>query len=556
MVRPGSPGTAPGAAAHWLLRHLVAVVVVVSGGVLVAIGTRPAAVHCALGTATAVVAYLLLLRWGVWRWLAGLASVPAVLHPLLQADGGGRPVLVAPGVFLLLVALATLLLTWRGAPAPGSTAPAGVLLGAATSVLDSGWWVGMVAVGFLLLVARTWWDRATQVLILVAGFVLVVAAHRVVSSTDRWSAWRSVSGVDELSVPLVALLLCCLALGVVAALGAGRARGSGMQPVCALTAALPAVVLLGAAGVGDPSTQGALLALVMWPVAGTLGLTALLRGRRGPAAVHPQADAHDEAALAAFRSSYASPSLGPVVVVIAAYNEAAGLPDVLDQLPSEVLGMHADVVVVDDGSTDGTAGAVAGHGRAYLVDPGVNRGQGAALRLGYRVAREHGARFVITTDADGQYDPRDLPVVLGPVLAGSADFVTGSRRLGGQETRDRVRRLGVHVFAWTVSALTGHWSTDTSFGLRAMRAEVTGDVTLNQPQYQSSELLIGALSHGWRVSEVPGRMRVRSAGASKKGRNLVYGTRYARVVWGTWFREGCPAPVTERAPALVPGRRR
>jgi glycosyltransferase involved in cell wall biosynthesis len=290
-------------------------------------------------------------------------------------------------------------------------------------------------------------------------------------------------------------------------------------------------------------------------VSGTLGLTALLRGRRGPAALRPQADDHDVAALADFRSRYSSPALGPVVVVIAAYNEAAGLPEVLDQLPSEILGVHTDVLVVDDGSTDGTAAAVAGHGRAHLVDPGVNRGQGAALRLGYRVAREHGARFVVTTDADGQYDPDDLPVVLGPVLAGSADFVTGSRRLGRQETRDRVRRLGVHVFAWTVSALTGHWSTDTSFGLRAMRAEVTGDVTLNQPQYQSSELLIGALSHGWRVTEVPGRMRVRSAGASKKGRNLVYGTRYARVVWGTWFREGCPAPVTERAPALARGGR-
>jgi hypothetical protein len=80
---------------------------------------------------------------------------------------------------------------------------------------------------------------------------------------------------------------------------------------------------------------------------------------------------------------------------------------------------------------------------------------------------------------------------------------------------------------------------------------VTGVVTLNQPQYQSSELLIGVVSHGFRVLEVPGTMHLRSAGSTKKGRNLVYGTRYAKVVLGTWWREGCPSPVADHAPALA-----
>jgi glycosyltransferase involved in cell wall biosynthesis len=188
---------------------------------------------------------------------------------------------------------------------------------------------------------------------------------------------------------------------------------------------------------------------------------------------------------------------------------------------------------------------------AYLVQCPVNRGQGAAMRLGYRVARDAGARYIITTDADGQYDTADFPVVLAPLLDGTADFVTGSRRLGHQHTNDRFRRVGVHVFAWIVSAFTGQKVTDTSFGLRAMRADLTAAVTLNQPQYQSSELLLGAFSHGYRVTEVPGTMHVRAAGSTKKGRNLVYGTRYARVVLGTWWREGCPYPVTDRAPALA-----
>ena len=108
----------------------------------------------------------------------------------------------------------------------------------------------------------------------------------------------------------------------------------------------------------------------------------------------------------------------------------------------------------------------------------------------------------------------------------------------------------MHVFALLAGILTGRRLTDTSFGLRAMRADVTGRVTLNQPQYQSSELLLGVLSHGFRVLEVPGAMHVRTAGSSKKGRNLVYGRRYARVMTGTWWREGCPRPVTETATAL------
>src|SRR5206468_11397086 len=121
------------------------------------------------------------------------------------------------------------------------------------------------------------------------------------------------------------------------------------------------------------------------------------------------------------------------------------------------------------------------------------------------------------------------PVLVEPLLLGEADFVTGSRRLGTDESTDQVRRAGVRVFAWLVSVLTGQRVTDTSFGLRAMRAEVTGAVTLNQPQYQASELLVGVLSRGYRVVELPMTMRRRREGKSKKGNNLVYGLSYARV---------------------------
>ncbi|GAA4526268.1 glycosyltransferase family 2 protein [Nonomuraea ferruginea] len=243
----------------------------------------------------------------------------------------------------------------------------------------------------------------------------------------------------------------------------------------------------------------------------------------------------DAAAMAEFTSEYGS-DLPPIAIVIAAYNEERSIGATVNGIPAVIDGMETATIVVVDGSTDRTA-AEARKAGAMVCDVPANRGQGAALRLGYRLARESGARYIVTTDADGQYDPADIKRVLAPVLRGEADFATGSRVLGRQETHDRVRRLGVHVFAFLISRFTGQRITDTSFGLRAMRAEVTGAVTLTQPQYQSSELLIGVISRGFRVVEVPATMRLRAAGTTKKGGNLVYGYRYSRVVLGTWLRE-------------------
>jgi glycosyltransferase involved in cell wall biosynthesis len=243
----------------------------------------------------------------------------------------------------------------------------------------------------------------------------------------------------------------------------------------------------------------------------------------------------DEEALAAFTGEYGT-ELAPVAVIMAAYREEGSIGDVVSAIPAVVCGLTTATIVVVDGSDDETATVARKHG-ALVCDVPVNRGQGAALRLGYSLARATGAAYIVTIDADGQYDPAEIEPVLAPVVDGRADFVTGSRRLGRQETDDLVRHLGVRVFAWLMSRLSGQRITDTSFGLRAMRAEVTGEVRLLQPQYQSAELLIGVIARGHRVLEVPGSMLRRTAGESKKGHNVLYGFRYARVVGGTWWRE-------------------
>ena len=271
----------------------------------------------------------------------------------------------------------------------------------------------------------------------------------------------------------------------------------------------------------------------------------------------PQDQVVDDEAIKVFIDAYGerATSLPPVAIVIAAYNEAGAIGPVIEALPAQVRGLATAAIVVADGCADGTAAEAAAAG-AMVCDVPVNRGQGAALRLGYRLAREGGAQYIVTTDADGQYNPAEMDAVLRPVVEGKADFVTGSRRLGSQETKDLVRRLGTWVFAVTISVLTGQRITDSSFGLRAMRAEVTGTIRLAQPQYQSSELLIAVLTHGFRVTEVPATIHKRKVGESKKGHNAIYGLKYAGVVLGTWWRERQRrAPGSGRAASSRAGRR-
>jgi glycosyltransferase involved in cell wall biosynthesis len=242
------------------------------------------------------------------------------------------------------------------------------------------------------------------------------------------------------------------------------------------------------------------------------------------------------AALSAFTSTYPDLKLQPLVIVIAAYNEADNIGAVLDEVPEHIADVPVSLLVIDDGSTDATTEVAQRHG-AMVCTLSANRGHGVALRLGYRIARDSGARYIATLDGDGQWDPADLPAMVQLLEADEADFILGSRELGQTENTDTFRNIGVKFFARVVSTLTRARLTDTSSGLRLMRAELTGTVTQIQPQYQTSELLIGALLQGYRVAEVPTVMRQRLSGESRKGRNFAYGLRYARVIAETYLRE-------------------
>jgi hypothetical protein len=221
-------------------------------------------------------------------------------------------------------------------------------------------------------------------------------------------------------------------------------------------------------------------------------------------------------------------------VVIPAFNEESSLSSVMDVMPKRVHGMEVEVVVVSDGSTDATE-RVAREFGALVLGRDLRRGQGAAVSLGYRMAVLRGASIVATLDADGQYDPLELPELVKPILEGEADVVHGSRVLGAYDSPVFGRSQGIKVFARLTSFMSGHRITDPASGFRAFSAEALLKLRFRERQFHASEVTVAAVKQGLRLKEVPCTFRERAAGSTKKPPLLQYGLGYARSLIRTWL---------------------
>jgi hypothetical protein len=222
-------------------------------------------------------------------------------------------------------------------------------------------------------------------------------------------------------------------------------------------------------------------------------------------------------------------------VLIPAYNEARTVGDVVRRVPGEVCGLKTAVLVVDDGSRDGT-GDVAASAGAIVARHVINRGGGAAVRTGYRLMAESGAKLVVTLDADGQHLPSEMERLVKPVLDGEVDVAHGSRVLGEAEPNARARELGIVFFNRLVSAITRTRVSDCSNGYRAVRTTVLPQLVLRQEQFHTSEFLIEALKRGIPAKEVPVTVAKRTYGHSKKPAVLRYGLGFANAIARTWLR--------------------
>ena len=224
-----------------------------------------------------------------------------------------------------------------------------------------------------------------------------------------------------------------------------------------------------------------------------------------------------------------------IMILIPAYNEADNLKYLLPRIPESINGMGVGVLVVDDGSDDETPAIVQEHSH-LVVSNIINRGGGAALRLGYDILKQAGADICVTMDADGQHRPEEIERLVSPIIHDQCDFVIGSRILGYREKDSALRVAGVQVFGRLISAMLGIKITDPSSGFRAFKMEKLKTINLYEDQYHTSELIIEAVKKGLHIVEVPISILKRKHGKSKKGRNLIYAFNFSRTIIRAWWR--------------------
>ncbi len=196
------------------------------------------------------------------------------------------------------------------------------------------------------------------------------------------------------------------------------------------------------------------------------------------------------------------------LVVVPAHDEEATVGRVVEGLRRHGL----DVVVVDDGSTDGTAAAARAAGARVLSLP-VNVGVGGALRTGFTYAVRRGYRRVVQVDADLQHDPDAVP---GLLSAADADLVVGSRFAGGYRVA-RLRRLPMRLLAAVVSRRVGVRFDDVTSGFRVVREPLLSRFADEYPtEYlgDTVEAILAARAAGATVAQVPVRMGPRAGGAA------------------------------------------
>ena len=189
-----------------------------------------------------------------------------------------------------------------------------------------------------------------------------------------------------------------------------------------------------------------------------------------------------------------------VGVVIPAFQAAATIGDVVTRTRSAVTGGATEIIIVDDGSRDGTGEEGRGTGATLVIHPR-NRGKGLALRTGIAKACALGAAVIVTIDADGQHPPEEIPRLLQPIAEGRADLVLGARQRN--HAMPLSRRFTNWLSASLASRIGGQQVRDAQTGFRAFTREVAERVQPLGDRYEfEANFLLDALRAGYRVDSV------------------------------------------------------
>jgi len=202
-----------------------------------------------------------------------------------------------------------------------------------------------------------------------------------------------------------------------------------------------------------------------------------------------------------------------IAVIIPAYNEEKNLLTIINEIRNNM--PQADVIVVDDGSSDGTS-KVAKKAHVKLISLPFNLRIGGAVQTGIKYAVRNNYEIVVQVDADGQHDPKYLSKLIEPIVREGTDIVIGSRFLGKNATgTSYIRGLGIRFFSWLVKLITGEKIVDCSSGFRALSRRAAVFFSKYYPtDFPDAEALIMAHFAGLKITEVRTEFRNRKTGKS------------------------------------------
>ncbi len=545
------------------LRLAAAVALLALSGVYLADAVRgddlaqvaSALVRDPLGVTLALGAYAAAFALRAWSWRRVLPALPlrqswAALHVALLGNHvlparlgeALRPVSVVRRTTLPIGPVAASTVTLRGADLLAVLALAAAL--APAMLVDAAGGAGVVglAAAATLLVAVTvgglLWSRRHTDLLRVPGPAVAAAAVAAwaLESAVVWSVARAAGapltayeavGVTAVTIAAQTLALTPGGFGTYEAVATAALVGTGVSPGVAFAIALATHALK------------TLYALVVGGVALFVPAPGFWGRLRVARAVPPRPPA------VAVRPG------APIVVMIPVYDEETTVGDVVRRVPPTCGGRPVEVLVVDDGSRDGSAAEAAAAGATVVAQP-ANLGLGAAVRRGLAEACAFGPAAVVYLDADGEYFPEDVAQVAAPVLSGELDYCAGSRFAGSIRRMLPHRRFGNRVLTMCLRWVARRRDiTDGQSGFRAFSSAAAADAEVVHDYNYAQVLTLDLLAKGYRYGEVPITYGFREAGTS-----FVRLGVYLRRVLPAVHRELGSSPVAQSSTTWLANRSR